>query len=76
MAGLSLGYAVVYLLVSEVYLYGWGPKDVEIPVAANFISEAKSDDNVSGELDKDNLNGETDMLFDDDEAPLMSSLTR
>ena len=76
MAGLSLGYAVVYLLVSEVYLYGWGPKDVEISAAANFISEAKSDDNVSGELDKDNLNGETDMLFDDDEAPLMSSLTR
>lgn len=72
MAALNLGYAIIYFLVSEVYLYGWGPKDIE-----NVNCEAISNDDVSGEGIVGKPEGQPDLEFmDDEEEALLDSATR
>jgi len=73
MAALNLGYAVIYFLVSEIYLYRWSTKDIE-----NFDSEDISNSDVSGEGSVGKPEGAASNLefIDDDEAPLLDPAAR
>jgi len=77
MAAICLGYAFIYLVVSEVYLYGWGSKDFE------NVNKEDSDrsDALSIKEGEETTERAADLGFalpgDEEEArPLLASATR
>lgn len=72
MAAICLGYAFIYLMVSEVYLYGWGPKHFQ-----DIANEDSQESDALSIEEGEGATGGADVLGDEEEArPLLASAAR